>query len=362
MLGYKKLAILLLLGINLAILVKLDFFVPQLRGETVLFDFDAYYRLAGAIRSGVNPYKTDLMQTLGPPAVIAYYLPFSFLSIVRARALFSFINLAAGYLASYLLAKKFTKNVSANFLLFSAVLFSSFPSRLSFELGQPNHIVLFLISSTILVESSYLKAIQVALATVIKSFLGLSIFSFARKQGKVFILTFLILVILVLLSFMFIKPGWYLFYFREKVGSLLFSNSEIIGLDYYNQSIRSTLHRVFLGNFYLPVYLPLLVLSFFTIVVTGNFMLSIVLSVLASPVVWQHYFVLFFPVIIYSFFKFAKDKRSLFLLLLSSFFWWIEFPTLHQSEHTLLTGILASHFFISGVLMLMVFYRNRSLL
>lgn len=360
MFGYKKLAILILLGINLVILVKLDLFIPQLQGGTVLFDFDAYYRLSNAIRGGVNPYKTDLMQTLGPPAVIAYYYPFSFLSIIKARALFSLINLAAGYLACYLLAKKFTKNVSVNFLLFSAVLFSSFPSRLSFELGQPNHIVVFLISSTILVGSPYLKATQVAIASIIKSFLGLTIFSFAKKQGKVFVLILSILVILILLSFLFIKLDWYLFYFREKIESLLFSNLEIIGLDYYNQSIRSTLHRVFLGNFYLAVYLPILVLSFITIIVTGNFMLSVVLSVLVSPVAWQHYFVLFFPVIIYSFFKFARDKRSTFLLLLSSFFWWIEFPVLHQSEHTLVSGIISSHFFISGVLLLIVIYLNKS--
>lgn len=353
MFRYKHLLILGLIAAHLVLLIKLNFFTALLSGKTNLLDFDAYFQLVQIVRSGANPYETTLMQTLGPPLVLQYFFPFAILPAAYARGVITFVNILAGYGSCYLLARKYTKQIFASFLIFSTILFSAFPTRLTIELGQPTLFVLFLLTLALITNKPILAGISVGWAISIKTFLAVTLLSIVKKRRFLF-WVLLSLTLLTLASLFFIKTQWYEYYLREKIFNLVLTNPPIEGLDYYNQSIRSTLHRLFLGEIYLPLYLIVLLVASIVIINTGNLMLSILLGVLISPVSWQHYFVLFFPIFIYLFKKIPKTIKNVVFLFTALFLWWIEFPGLHLSKHTLLNGILASHYFLSGVILLIL--------
>src|SRR4030042_3433093 len=95
---------LLVLILNFLLFLKLKFFIPQLTGNSTLMDFDAYFRLIGDIKIGINPYTISYMQTLGPPSVFFYFLPFAVFPINIARGIFTFINISCGFSSCFLFA------------------------------------------------------------------------------------------------------------------------------------------------------------------------------------------------------------------------------------------------------------------
>src|SRR4030042_2805245 len=140
--NYKKpkiegFLLLFLLILNFLLFLKLEFYISRLTGDTTLLDFDAYFRLIENIKKGINPYTITYMQTLGPPAVFLYFLPFSVFPINIARGLFTFINISCGFLSCFLLASHFLpKGKIYVLLLLNLLLFSAFPLRFFIESGQ----------------------------------------------------------------------------------------------------------------------------------------------------------------------------------------------------------------------------------
>ena len=351
-LNYYNLLLFTLLLLNIFLLSKLDFFIPYFSGNHSLLDFDAYYYLSLAVRKGINPYLVSTMTTLGPPFVILPFVPFSYLDIVDARVLFSVTSIICGFLSVYLLNKKFFKGSLATFLIFFGVLFSSFPARFTLGQGQPNLIIMFFITLLIISKSNSVKSLLLVFLYFFKTFfLYMAVILFRGCKSMV-IVSLVVATIIGTISLFIIKPEWLVYYFTNLNSSFLQSNI-VVGLDYYNQSIYATLARLDLINLWL-ILLALIVFTFY-MMIKGNLLSAVIASIIISPVAWQHYFVILFPIFII-----VLKKTNLFnfkyllLFLLSLFFWWAEFPILHFADKNLATSLLASHYFLSAVILLTI--------
>lgn len=346
-----------LILLNLALFYKLHFFIPQLSGQAQLLDLQTYLRLVDDIKSGINPYTVSYMQTLGPPSVFFYFLPFSIFNIQTAKFLFTLINISCGFATCYLLTKTLLKNKLNWFLFLTLIFFSSFPTRFSIEMGQPNIVICFLISLLICIpKTKYLSAVLSSIIIIKTNFL-VSLLSLVKNNFKVVIKTLLGVFLLSLLLFPIIKPSIYSYYLTQKTSNFLPNETEKV-YDYYSQSVPAKLAALGFGNFTVPAYLILVLLALRQVFKSQNLILGILASVIISPVSWQHYFAVLFPIYIYSFI--SSKGRSKILSFLAFLLYWIEFPLLHSAQASILTTILSSHFLISAVILFFILSKNIS--
>lgn len=347
----QSLKVLALLTVLIILFVKVEIIKNILLGRSNLYDFELYRTLSETIKLGENPYTPDLTFSLGPPTVFFYFLPFSYFDIGLARIITTVTNIIFGFLLCRILAKKFfPKNINISFLIISILLFSSFPARFSIAMGQPALILSFLISLVVTTKNNITKGLGLALIITLKTFYIFSLLAFFKKP-KVLLAFTATVSILVLVSFIFIKPEWYLYYFQNIFPRLNDSPSPNSNLDYYNQSLKSTFYRLGLINSY-PYIFPLISLVIgFLVLITGSFELSIVSAVLLSPISWQHYYTSLFPIFVWVYIRNKKSLMKIFILSISYLLWWAEFPLLHGAKNNLVNGVLASHFFISGLML-----------
>ncbi len=346
-----RFTIFVLLSLVISLFIKLGYFNYLFQGAKMI-DFEAYYLLSKDVRSGINPYKVSHMQTLGPPSVILTYLPFSFFTSEVASSLFFLINIIFGFLSLLLLAGHyFQKNKFISFLGLSTLFFSAFPTRLSIENGQPMLLVTFLVTAVIIRPKNIINAPILATLTMVKTYFGLTIFSFLRKEKIISLKTIYYLVSFIIISFLLIKPQWYQYYFETRLPRLAFDKSQVVGLDYYNQSLNSTLQRVGLESTNSYQYVLVLIVSALIIYLFSNFLLSIVIATIISAVSWQHYFTVFFPIFVSTFFAVKKNFKKVIILTFAFLLWWIELPHLHKASSSLINGVLASHYFVTGLVL-----------
>jgi hypothetical protein len=217
-------------------------------------------------------------------------------------------------------------------------------------MGQSTLIATFLITLIFTQKNAVRKSIYLSLLVFLKTFLAFSLFAFIKRNKKIFLYTLLSFTIILSVSFLFIKPDWYIFYIQEKFIPVAFPVNPPSGIDYYNQSLRNTMFRLGVINLYKPLFTLFVFTSVGAIIVTQSFSLSIIFSILLSTVSWQHYFVMLFPIFVIAFLK-TNNFIIRLLLLFAGFLWWIEFPHLHQVESNFINGLLASHYFFSGLLL-----------
>ena len=353
--AYYNLAIVILFAFNISIFLKLNFFIPQLTGNSILVDFDAYYKLLGDIKEEVNPYTVGYMQTLGPPLVFTYFLPFSFFGLQTARSLFTFINISSGFAVCFLLAKKYSpRKTGLLFLALNSALFSSFPARFSIELGQSNLIATLLATIALTQMGAHKKGVSLAALTIVKTFFAFSLLAFLKKNRKTLLVALFYLTLFFFVGSIFFKLSWYSFYVREKLPNLFLPNTKAITLtssDYYNQTLITALSRIGLIQFAQPAYFISAVGGAVLVIFTGSLSFSLILSIILSVISWQHYFVVLFPIFVKTFSEMKKSKTNTIIFALAALFWWIEFPWLHNAKLTLLTGLLSSHYLISAFLL-----------
>lgn len=355
MFGVKKLKIWHILNASLLFLlvtlfVKASIFKDIIFGGSSTYDFDLYYHLIQAIKNGFNPYTVGITYTLGPPLVFLYFLPFGFFDIDSARIIATLLNIASGFLLCFLLAKRFTpKYKLTGFLFLSLIFYSSFLPRYSLGMGQPSIFVTLLVT-LIIVSKNNLSGIIIAAISSLKTFYLLTMLAFIKNKRAIWML-FLSISLLFLVSLLFIKIDWYIYYFKNIFPSLNNFSLPMSGLDYYNQSLRSTLFRLSIENVYPYIYYPILILASLVVIITQNFSLSVISAILLSPISWQHYYVSLFPILVFTFFTIKRDFRNFLLFFVSFFLWWTQFPQLHTLSNNLQNGIAASHFFISGALL-----------
>lgn len=343
----------ILVFLNLFILLKPNLYLSRLSGSTPLLDFDAYATLVESVKEGLNPYTSKGMTTLGPPPVLLYFYPFSFVKTEVGRSLATLLNIVSGFWLCFLLAKNYyPKRKVFSFLILLALLFSSFPVRFSIGMGQPGLFMALLITYIVINKKNNINSLFLAILSVIKSFFVVSLLAFLKNNRKVVLITLVFLFAILLISFSFLKPEWYLYYITNNLTRLFSTHTTFSWPNYYNQSLGNTMYRLSLGNLYRFLFLPLSLLSGVVVFLTSNFALSIVVAILLSPVSWQHYYVILFPIFVMLFATLKKSPKSFLLILISFFLWWIEFPWIHRANFNLLNSLLASHYFFSGLILL----------
>lgn len=359
----RNLLILIFIFCHIFIFYKIKL-LDLLSGQTPMLDFDAYWHLARAILAGQHPYQVSTMQTAGPPLVILPFLPFGLLSIEWGRSIITIINLITASLSCYLISSKiYTKYKILYTLFFSTLLNLSFPARFSISLGQPNLIILFLITLALTIQSNKIKGLSLALLIILKSFFLFTIPALITQNKKIITWSLVFGSLIFVLSLQLIKPVFYLDFINQRLGSTMLQAQQIKDVDYYNQSINTTMARFNLGDYYSVTYLAIIVIVTLYLIKSGNIEAGIIISVLLSPLVWQHYFAYLFPIFILLGSQLIKKKKwgKVILLLLALSLWLPEFSWLQNQPTTLFNSLVASHYLISALILLGLITTNVTL-
>ena len=367
----------ILLLFNLLLFIKLRFFLPQLAGNSQLLDLETYHHLVKDVFMGINPYTVSYMQTLGPPTVLFYFLPFSLFSLPTAKFLFTIINIICGFATCYVLAKNFFQNnhrprnashtsevKTPNlhtiniFLIFTLIFFSSFPVRFSIEMGQPNLVIGYLVSLLVCKANTKYLNVILSLIVIIKTNYFIALISLLKKNATIMAKTLLIILGIVVLLLPIIKPSFYTHYLTHKTGDLLPSIGSTQELNYYNQSIPARLNGLGLEHATIPLYVVSVLIILMCVYKSGNIILGSIASIILSPVSWQHYYAVLFPVFIFTFVN-TKNIRYRIILLIAYLLFWIEFPFLHSTRVNLFTALLSSHYLISAIILFTLIFKQK---
>lgn len=349
-----------LILLNILLFIKLKFFLPQLTGNVQLLDFDTYYKLVKDILKGINPYTVSYMQTLGPPTVFFYFLPFSLFILSKARFFYTIINILAGFFTCHLLAKNlFKRRLRINgFLFFSLLYFSSFPVRFSIEMGQPNTILSYLITSLIFESDKKYKSVILSILILIKTNYLITFIAFIKKNIIIIFKSLMLILFICLILSPFIKPSFYTYYINNKSQNFTPSLTKNDSLNYYNQSIPARLNTLGFNQASLPIYFTISILVIITILKKQNLLLALISSLILSPTLWQHYFAALIPVY---FITLVKSKTLLLRMcsVLLFLLIWIEFPFLHIIKTNFFTAIISSHYLISAIILFFLVQKKR---
>lgn len=324
-------------------------------GQIPMLDFDTYHRIASDVLRGSHPYELPYMQTLGPPLVILPFLPLVFLPLQLGRVIMIWTSLLAAASSCYLLVtKNSVKPIWPMTLMLLIFLISAFPTRFCLELGQPNLFATLLMTIVLTQTDNKKIGVGLALLTVVKTFFLISGLALLKSKWRAVSFALISGSVILIFSFIVLKPLYYYDYATKKVIPISLAATQSNNLDYYNQSLRSTLTRFHLQQYYLILLAIALLSTLSYLVISGDLQSSFILSILISPIIWQHYLAMIFPVIILIGLQLIKVKKiSLFLTyLFGILLWWIELPWLHTAPSTLFNQILASHYFFSLMIFL----------
>jgi hypothetical protein len=339
--------------INVVLLWKISMW-QLLLGTVPLWDFDVYYRTVRDVLAGSNPYQLPYMQTSGPPIVILFFLPFTWFSLTAARGLLALINTAALLCTSYMLVRRLSpKWVVVNTLALNALFLLSFPVRFNFIVGQPNPLLMLAVTLILTTHSNQQRGLAVALLSFVKSNYLIVLASMLRKYKHSLAIAGVTLGALFVLSVLVFSTETYRFYFADRASSFIFSPAVTTDGDYYNQSLRATMARFQIGHFYPYFYLPLVAMGIIYLLVSEDIPSSILLSLLLSPIIWQHYISVTYPVLFLSGVQVWRNKKYPWWWLVSLALLTLHFPQLHNQPANFVNGILISHYFW-GLLILLV--------
>lgn len=340
---------------NLLILVKVvqvtNLFSPQRQ----MTDFDIYHQTIQDMRQGVNPYTVSYMQTLGPPITFLYYVPYTFFRLPTAQFVFLVINIFCGYASAFVLARKLQpRKIIPTFLTISILIFCSFLSRYSLQIGQPS-LFLTLAISLALSSSGWIRSFCLVILTVTKAFFALSLLALAKLKTHL-LRTLFLLAIVTILTTPLIKFEWYSYYLQNRFWQNVSSVENSTRLNYENQTLKSTLTRLHIPDTFSFIWFALFVWGSYWAVKKQSLELGLLLSFLLSPVLWQHYLIALLPLFVWAWYH---SSRHRFLILISFLLWWPDLRFLHAASPTLINGLLASHFFISLLLLTFVHQKPR---
>jgi hypothetical protein len=347
----KRLLFLIILLAHLAIFWKLDL-ATYLQGKVQLWDFDVYHQTAVDVRHGAHPYKLEYMQTAGPPLVIAPFIPFSYLPLAVARAVMTLVSLASIFGTSWLLSKKVFPRSPLLFSVTLNLLFLVlFQPRFNLLLGQPNLFIMFLITCILTKKDSASNGLLLSIITIVKTHYIFSWLPFIKKSPKQILFALIALSIFALVTLPILKPIFYSDYITSRLEKHVAEPLIISDVGYYNQSLRATASRLSIGNTFAVITVSFIVIGSIYILKSGDVASGFLLSVLISPIVWQHYMVVTYPIIFITFLEFSKVKKMPWYFLLSAVLLLTHLPWLHEKPLSLTLGLLASHYFIGTLLL-----------
>lgn len=338
--------------VNLALLYKLKVWL-LISGKEYLWDFDIYYRMAKDVMVGGHPYQVPYMQTAGPPLVIAPFFLFSALPLEISRGVLHFLNLVAMLGSSYLLARKYwPKQIVLATLALNAIFFIPFPVRFNFGVGQPNLILMFFSTLALTTNNHTKKGCVLGLMSIIKTNYVITFLTLIKKSHLALVTALITLIIGFLLSLIFIKPQVYIDFVSQRGSSTVLNSGTLRDLDYYNQSMKSTMSRMNLGQWYLPLFLSMVIMSFSYLVISEDLKSGLLLSLLLAPVLWQHYLSVIYPLVIIIGLSAWRRKWARWWLLLAVVLLCGHLRWLHDMPLIWPYTWLASHFFFGLVLLL----------
>lgn len=347
----KRFLFILVLLLHVLVFIKIDL-GSFLLGKVQLWDFDVYHQTAVDVRGGQHPYKLPYMQTAGPPLVIAPFIPFSFLPLSVARGIMISLSLIAVFATAYNLAGLTTskhKLLLTTYL--NLLLLCLFQPRFNITLGQPNLILMYLVTVVMTTSNSILKGILLGCFTIIKTHYIFTLLTL-RSNFKTIFITLMTVLIVCIISLPIIKFRFYTDYIFGRIGEHLTVSHTPTDLDYYNQSSRVSFSRIGMPSLYVLFSVVLLIGGSSYLFWSKDLGSSFLISLLLSPVVWQHYMVVTYPILFMTALAYFKKRKFPIQLALAAFLLCAHLPWLHQQPYTILGGIVASHYFWGVVLLL----------
>jgi hypothetical protein len=320
-------------------------------------DFSVFYGAArllieGKLLSGDTGLYTGFAY---PPTTLLLFLPFVFLPYPFSQGLWVSISFLMIPLVSYLSLKLIQKDTAKNILLWSCIVFWSFPTRWTIGMGQVNLVSVALL----LMGCLYLQQKKLFISSLLFCFLLVS------KPHFMFLFPYLVLMgywrisvgaMLLYAGATFVTAAgfgveYFLSYIQKEVPPLLvFAGREI----YYNQSLGAFFSRVFsqemakiltqITSLGLLGGLAIVAKRTYSIVLFLSFFLAIFL--LVEPLGWQHHFVFVLPVYIVLWYKnVSRITLALSYLLIS---WNFKQPEFIDNP------IVLSHAFLGVVILLLI--------
>ncbi len=329
-----------------------------LLGQTPMLDFDTYYQTAQDVISGYSPLSLPYMQTGGPPSVILPYLPFTLVSLPIARSIMAIISLLSIIFGAWTIASTaFKKHRLIPTMVIASLWLISFPARFNLGQGQPNLIIMAIFASLLTTTNSTKTSFLTSIAALIKT--NYLVLFASLGLSKTLFKAIVTLLLLVGLGLWIIKPSYYLEFSQQRLGSTLNQSVNLMDVDYYNQSLKSTLSRFDLNQLYQPLFWLFALVSGVYLLITKDRSAGVILSLLLSPILWQHYVVVVYPVII-SLLAENRNKRAVMIAILLAFILlMIEFPWLHHQSLTPINSVFGSHYFFGLLILVVVSIRSR---
>lgn len=321
-------------------------------GQRQMLDLHAYYVGIHEISEGISPFELSVMQTAGPPLVLVPYVLLLPITLQQAQFGMTFISLVASFWSCWLLATKFfpSKKVLA-MLALATVLFLGFPARFTVEMGQSNAVLLFLTTVLVVGRGRWTGMLAGTMAVIKTNYLAVVPYLWYRPRQLLFAL--LSIVFIALLGTPFLSIRTYQEYFSTRfLGHV--NASSIQGYDYYNQSLQSTLHRLTVPESYWIFLALLAIVWLYSSYKKYPPHVGVYFALLLSPIIWQHYFMVLFPLFIVLVFQKKQTRMSQLLIIISYALTQTHLPILHMtSQPQPLIGLVASHQFF-GLLGMML--------
>lgn len=316
-----------------------------LSGSVPMLDFDIYFQTAKDVFGGAHPLKLPYMQTGGPPSVILPFLMLTWMPLAYARSVMTLLSLMSVFASGWVLVSKYFVNKKIFvWTIFVLLFFLAFPTRFNLGQGQPNLILMWMVC-LLLFGDKKAASCWIALMMLLKTNYALLLFA---RTGKNLIISFSIFVCFLILGFVVVKPEYYADYINQRALNTFVSSGDG-GFDYYNQSLRSTLSKIGLSAEYQMVYLLSLVGGVLYLIKTKDLMGGVILSLLLSPILWQHYVVVAYPVVVGLVLE-KNAKIVKILAIIGGMMLVFNLDFLHSVNQNLANGLLASHFFFGLML------------
>ncbi len=353
-----------LIILNLVLLYKIQFWQYAV-GSVQLWDFDTYYRTVGDVLAGQNPYQLPYMQISGPPLLLVPFVPFQWVPLTMGRSIINCLSLVAGLGACWLVVSKVWSthgrlNKLRLALLLNALLLMTFPARFNFITGQPNLILMWLVSLILVTTDQRKQGIAAGLLAMVKTNYLLVLVIFLKKLRGSFAVSLTMLMVGLVISLSLFSPEGTIDFLSKRGPSFALTAAPTGDVDYYNQSLRATMGRFQIGQWYPLAFALLVVIGLIYLFKTGDVIGGVITSLVLSPIVWQHYIVVVYPILILIAYQLWQERRLDRWFLLASFLLLLHFPRLHGHPAMFPYNVLASHYFFGlGILWAYLIGRGR---
>ncbi len=237
-------------------------------------------------------------------------------------------------------------------LMISAGLLISFPVRFNFIVGQPNPLLMWLVAVLLTNKSGKVKGIAAGLLIVIKTNYVLVLASLLKANRRALAIAIGVIAIGLSLSLLLLSPKVYGEYLEQRAQGYIFATPVTTNVDYYNQSLKATMARLHLNDRYVAIFGLATLIGALYLIKVGDVISGVLVSLLLSPIVWQHYVIVVYPILFLVGMTVWRQKRYRVWWLVSFGLLLIHFPRLHGLPASLPYSFIASHYFIGLVTLL----------